>query len=207
MHIWQCITSFTTLVLLKLMEPIGCANTAANVTTLSFAANDLQCLTQMPMSELLRIQRNLHQMHAVSDYNDRMVEMRSITTAIARIKNQTTDYEQTDAVQPEARHTFETTAAQQQRQHQPSAASLSMPSHANNHFGYNQFGYGSSIFLSWIFFPFIFSVFPSIVSFILFSALLFASRLTAFSHSRRYLNFAQTRNIFARKKKKKLTEK
>lgn len=123
----------------------------SNSTAALSSMNDLQCLTQMPLNELLRIQKNLHLMHAVSDFNSKMVGIEPIATFTTRIDQHSNDNITLDNIQPvpEARHIFrdydlgQTAANAALTAQQPSVASLSMPSDANNHFDHKQFGYGS----------------------------------------------------------------
>lgn len=144
-------TLFISFLLSESMHPITANMLSSTTSQIPKSMDDLQCLTQMPMSELLRIQKNLHLMHAVSDYNANAVGSK----AISRIDNHHTinnNNSKLDSIQPvlESRHTFhnfEPSGAEAAggvssgaAVPQPSVASLSMPNDARNHYGYNRFG-------------------------------------------------------------------
>lgn len=134
----------------KLIKPISGIMLSNSTAALS-SMNDLQCLTQMPLNELLRIQKNLHLMHAVSDFNSKMVGIEPTAPFTTRIELHSSDNITSDNIQPvpEARHIFrdydlsQTAANAVLAAQQPSVASLSMPSDANNHYDHKRFGYGS----------------------------------------------------------------
>lgn len=74
-------------ILFALAILIRCASTLENGTydAMMFVSNDLQCLTQMPIGELMKIKKAIRMMHVVSDYE----ELRPWNSTESKIDNQT----------------------------------------------------------------------------------------------------------------------
>lgn len=74
-------------ILIALAILIRCASTLENGTydAMMFIPNDLQCLTQMPIGELMKIKKAIRMMHVVSDYE----ELRPWNSTESKIDNQT----------------------------------------------------------------------------------------------------------------------
>lgn len=112
-----------------------------NTSSTMYMFDDLQCLAQVSVNDLLKIQKNINMMHAVSVQNTRK-NSNPLTLSSKINNNKTSDRsELRDLPDVETRSIFHYFMPSKTTTETPSVASLLMTSDAQGAVNYNRFGY------------------------------------------------------------------